>query len=737
MARTASAATPLYQTPDVGPCLERLPAAHAERGPPRARPSPPQRRSPKEKHGETIVAYIEARGPGAFQRLEHPHLHRLLHGVLTVPAVTTRLECMILESTYREQLEHSLRSLDHLHVALEALQARAEPLRRLFGTALRLGNALNRGSNAPVAAYGFRLSSLAKFVDARSPLHRGVSLLHCLVLWTRPEDLSQLCDAQLIEALAKARAASTHNVFQGLVQQLDSFRNIKRLVETGKYRGQDIPKCTPQETLAASEGDGAPPPESAFHVHMQRFLQANRSQSTYLLRFGRNMLGAYRALGAYLGDLDAVYPPPPEGKEDRMDLFAFFHHLCFTLSKTVGEVEQMDLAAELSSTLKLSPPCAGGDGAGPVEEIGLLPASAPPSHDPGGPSAEGSGAEVRPSLESFGEASHPAPQGWQAEGEEARPPSEDEAEREADAELPAHRPSTESASAGDDTPSVRRQLVWGSLARLDDEAVDRRPPAPMASPVPAPVVPPPVSSEPPKGPPPRRPAKAAGRLSAHTLRLATPAASPVLSGAPPPPVLRQLSTDCSTPTPLWSPMDEPGSPRTRLGRKSLTRIANRVSDVALHCGEISPRSRTSEAEDLPPLDVSGDDLTSQLAREMRRRLSRGRSSPGGLPGGLLGSPNRKHGGGGSSLLGSPARRPWLDFESAEDRLRGESGGPPTVCLRECRDEDLSHDGPGAMPGFDLSGVEGSELVKLHRTAGCSRGARLWTFGFYSAATAVA
>lgn len=138
-----------------------------------------------------------------------------------------------------------------------------------------------------------------------------------------------------------------------------------------------------------------------------------------------------------------------------------------------------------------------------------------------------------------------------------------------------------------------------------------------------------------QGPPKRKPNGAYGRAAAKSATISYQ--SPKASGRPTTPSLRlstSLLQDSMTPRSVRSPQED--SPRTRLGRKSLTRIANRVmEDLIKPGGECTPTPREEAIEvcsnfsfsgvDLEA-DFSGDDLTSELFREMQRRKSRGRAS---------------------------------------------------------------------------------------------------------------
>lgn len=126
--------------------------------------------------------------------------------------------------------------------------------------------------------------------------------------------------------------------------------------------------------------------------------------------------------------------------------------------------------------------------------------------------------------------------------------------------------------------------------------------------------------------------------------------------------------------------EKPSSPRTRLARKSLTRIADRVTETGGDAGAPEVHKEAAEAAEVcnpqacfPVVDdeheVTGNDLSSQLFREMRRRKSRGRASGGG-------------GGGGGGLLGSPVPRPWLEPECFESPLTPSTTYYPLTPVKE-------------------------------------------------------
>lgn len=685
--------------------------------------------------GQTIVDFVEVRGKDALQTLEHPHLHRLLLGVIQIPAIIARLDCMILECTFCEHVEHCVHTLEILHSALQCVLKRLGPLRRFFATALRFGNALNLDSNVQIARYGFKLSSLMKFLELRTPLRKEVSLMHFVILWMDPSDVGALSHPEATEALHKAKAAYSHTVYQDLLQQLEGYRSVQQLVETGKYKGQEIPtSCVAQRSNdnAAPDVHGVPEAADAelnnvFHARMRAFVQDSRAKLEYLCKFGLNVFEAYRDLAAYLDDLKMVYPPPKEEKDDKMDLFVVLHQLFSIVAKVSKDIEEQGLVRDVVRTLQVVPPLAGSGGRAaeglPPEALsprrprfavsaqGLLAASAklkPCTPSPGGaeltpstrdasptfpaglaeePDAGAIGVALAASPEAASRraaspSKRPSPQGLSPQalpapalrpspqpGEPAAPlvPAAPPAAllvvppvalpKREEATPPPVDPAVPLSRSPMRSPMLKRTLNF-SLPPLDDETLFT---APLKSPPPpAAAAAPELHFAPALGPPPRRhPKRAPAVKPAAAPSSFGPAELPV-GAQPPSPAFGVLGTTplrlslglTLTGVEIMSPqVTRSTSPRTRLGRKSLTRIVDRVTSQVIKvsdgsgitvgtprqdssprdCGSPSQSSRTSSEhgdEDGP--ESSGNDLSSQLRKEMRRRRSSGRpSTPNG------------------------------------------------------------------------------------------------------------
>ena len=123
-------------------------------------------------------------------------MHRLLYGICRIPAISTRpgshwvvlyawegvasllplclsslrLECLDLVCKFPTELDSCQEDLQTLRRALLQIRERQQALRAFWTTASRLGNELNGQVDR-----GFRLASLAKFMEVKSPFRKAIS----------------------------------------------------------------------------------------------------------------------------------------------------------------------------------------------------------------------------------------------------------------------------------------------------------------------------------------------------------------------------------------------------------------------------------------------------------------------------------------------------------------------------------------------------------------------------------
>lgn len=616
-------------TPGMLEDLRKVAAAHAE-------------------GSQTVLGFVENRGEDALQELEHPHLHRLLFGVLKIPDVTKRLESMILEVNFPEHVELCRRNLTVVYEGLTALLGCLGPLRRFFASAMALGNALNQDSSASIATYGFKLQSLPKLLELRLPTRKECSLLHFTLLWLRPEEVQCLCNPKVLEALRKARAARSNTVLQGAVQLLEGYRGIQQQTSSGPAAGAAGGKLA-----KASE---------AFAKRMCGFAEEGKSEAGKVWSYACSVFRTYVQVAHFLDD-SVLCPPPKDESEEKKDLFAVFHELLETMARVRTEVEDQKLPLEVACTYpNLSIPIMGG----PVPSVAAPAAPGTP------PRASPEKAQSKSSFSAKKEvfcatpAKFNVPPLW-SDRRQLSPGREECATPGSVKKVPRLLLPSASATALEDHRS-------GEDAGLDAPGCGA-----SSSSTPARVLKKSASTPetvPLLGPPPSRPAKrrdaAFGRmaLSPPSRRGAQHAAAPPVTptrmppgrtpmAGPPPRTTPKAQSEggCSTPiaTPQRGEERTPVSPRTQQGRKSLTRIANRLAsefcgsdgsgdedddeDDAASCAAALEEEEPCIVDDVDNAcstcqglsspageqEAARPDLQAQIWQEMRRRRSRGRA----------------------------------------------------------------------------------------------------------------
>lgn len=284
----------------------------------------------------TVLDFVREHGRDSLQNLEHPHLHLLLLGAAEVPAVTARLECMKLESTFKDSAAHCFQKLDTLQEGMKRMQNLLAPLRQFFAAVRHFVNVLNQGSNAPITNHGFKLASLPKLAELRFPTRRDVSLLHLIVVWLHSGVVDALTDPDAQQALQKAQTIRTATAYQDCMQQLRGFRLVRNFVETGLCNGRQIPRAEHMDFG-----------EDVFHGRMEAFEKEEVETAQQLWLYAMRVFGTYRDLGIYFDDLKYIYPPPSEDQEDRRDLFDIVSELMGTVEKARDQIRKQRLGDEV------------------------------------------------------------------------------------------------------------------------------------------------------------------------------------------------------------------------------------------------------------------------------------------------------------------------------------------------------------------------------------------------------
>jgi len=297
---------------------------------------------------QTILQFVEEKGEDALQGLEHPHLHQLLYGALRIPAISARLECMIAEATRDESLGHCRGNLEILRTGLNTISGLLRPLARFCAAAREVGNTLNRdssNSSAGVSGHGFKMLALVKLMELKSPLRKEVSLFHLVLLLLPREEVAQLCDSSAIEDLNRARSARSFTVYQVCIQFFQAFTEIQKLVDTGRYQGEEIPL-----DVAEAERD-------VFFEKMRTFTENTLPDVSFVEGLCRQVFETYRGMSSYFEDSKCFYPPPSdEQNEEKKDLFDHLHWLLASIKQGWKEIGQMQLEAEFNRTLLTARP---------------------------------------------------------------------------------------------------------------------------------------------------------------------------------------------------------------------------------------------------------------------------------------------------------------------------------------------------------------------------------------------
>ena len=158
-----------------------------------------------EKEGRPICAFAHLHGESALDGLDHAEHHQLVYQLSKVPQIDERLECMLFYITYEDTAVTCKANLEALGAALEMLNSKREAIRKFFVTAHRLGQSLNRESNAPQAPHGFQLSTLEKLSQTKSTKFPKLSLLHFVIALVSRDDARALFSTEDLALLQMMR----------------------------------------------------------------------------------------------------------------------------------------------------------------------------------------------------------------------------------------------------------------------------------------------------------------------------------------------------------------------------------------------------------------------------------------------------------------------------------------------------------------------------------------------------
>ncbi|CAE7551422.1 DAAM2 [Symbiodinium necroappetens] len=283
-----------------------------------------------------------------------------------VGVTTARLECMAFVQKFPEELETCKENLESLRRALVCTCNRLPALRRFWATVLQAGNALNSGSMANTTERGFRLASISKLLDLRSPLRRDVSLFHFVLLQLQASDVQDLCSPDFVEALQSAYLRRAFTVHHDTISHLEGFRHIESLVDTGTFKGEKIGIMPAQSKAGAEapEGHGDP-----FFSCMRDFATTSREACAEIWSLNAEIQRAYKELSLYFDDPAYVYPPPKDDQDGKRDLLGLLHSFVSDCVRVRQEIDVSDFPAEVRLQCRFSPPYLDSDSSDSSSEV--------------------------------------------------------------------------------------------------------------------------------------------------------------------------------------------------------------------------------------------------------------------------------------------------------------------------------------------------------------------------------
>jgi len=308
----------------------------------------------------SVLQYVRRNGEKALHDLDHAHAHLLLYGVVTVPEVSARLECMHLESTFDETMSTCIASLNVLREGLKQLVASLESVKFFFAVCLQLGNSLNEGSAATVARHGFKLCALQKFMEAKSSSRPGLTAFHVAVALTTPDVANDLCRPELKDALLQAKTTRGGMVYQDCLKALQGYQALSTVARTGVFKGREIPRR--EKPQGGSARMQAATSNDRFWPRMKNLSERGKPVAKQVKDLCTSVIVAYNDVAVYLDDATCQWPPPNDDSDkDKQDLFGVFHDFVSNFTKVRSDVASF--RPPLQTTLAHSedtPPVASG-----------------------------------------------------------------------------------------------------------------------------------------------------------------------------------------------------------------------------------------------------------------------------------------------------------------------------------------------------------------------------------------
>jgi len=308
--------------------------------------------------GSPLSSYVQTHGEGAIWDLAYPDHHYLVYELSKVPQIDERLECMLFQLGFGENMVTCRQNLETLLKALQALTVKRGLIRRFFVTAHRLGQSLSQKSSR-----GFQLATLEKLTQTKSPKMPHLSILHfCLALMSR-EDAQELFSSEDIALLRGAKALGTAKVCDDCRELAQGLYGVKQIYESGEYTnvtGQQVRiekrrKSLPPRPVATSLSEQPLPQEPAidtddcFHEVMQNFVDSNVNAADDIIVECHKMVLVYKELAVFFDDLNNVYPPPKDPSDSKLDLVDVFYRFAKLVPLHREQVEEERLRGKIGT----------------------------------------------------------------------------------------------------------------------------------------------------------------------------------------------------------------------------------------------------------------------------------------------------------------------------------------------------------------------------------------------------
>jgi len=295
-----------------------------------------------------LSAYVQSHGEAAIWDLAYPEHHYLVHELSKVPQIDQRLECMLFQLSFCENMETSKNNLATLLKGLEALKAKRDLIRRFFVTAHRLGQSLSQKQSR-----GFQLSTLEKLTQTKSTKLPHLSILHFVLALMSPADAQDLFTDDDIAALRGAKALGTAKVGDECKELALGLYGVKQICDSGHYTVQSTARPVKMErrrktldpraaarALAGEPQERAIDTDDCFHEVMQTFVQLHIEEADDNVVECHKMLLLYKELALFFDDLGNVWPPPKDQTDQRLDLVDVFYRFAKLVPQHRQQVEE-------------------------------------------------------------------------------------------------------------------------------------------------------------------------------------------------------------------------------------------------------------------------------------------------------------------------------------------------------------------------------------------------------------